>query len=683
MQGDFFKATTGDSPQERAAWLRQELNRHNYAYYTLDNPTIPDTEYDRLFRELQDIEAAHPELVMPDSPTHRVGSVSSTQFAPVTHSVPMLSLQNGLAEEEVAAFDSRVRELLGHDSIEYEAELKFDGLAVSLRYEDGILVQAATRGDGFIGEDVTANIRTIRSIPLALLPGQRPHVVDVRGEVLMFKPDFDRLNEAQQASDQKEFINPRNAAAGSLRQKDPAVTAGRKLHFFAYGIGTLEGMTMPQTQAAMLDWLEKAGLPVCPERKVVRGLDGLLAFFRVIEGRRDSLPYEIDGLVYKVNSLKEQEQLGFVSRAPRFAIAHKFPAQEALTRVLDIDVQVGRTGALTPVARLEPVFVGGANVTNATLHNEDEVHRKDIRVGDTVIVRRAGDVIPEVVANVPERRPDGTVIFHLPAACPVCGSPVIRPEGETIARCSGGWVRCPAQKKTGLQHFASRKAMNIDGLGEQLIEQLVDKGMVNTAADLYTLPLADFAGLDRMAEKSAQNLVQALDISKKTTLPRFLYALGIRHVGESTARALAQHFGSIDSLADATEEQLLEVADVGPVVAASIKTFFADAESRNLIARLRENGVTWAEQAVQTKEEGSLLHKTFVLTGTLDSLTREEAAEKIEALGGKVTGSVSTKTSYLIAGKNPGSKLRRAEQLGITILDEKNFCELINHEKSH
>ncbi|MCL1886617.1 MAG: NAD-dependent DNA ligase LigA [Betaproteobacteria bacterium] len=683
MQDDLFNDAANNSMEDRAARLRQELKRHSYAYYTLDNPTIPDAEYDRLFRELQDIEAAHPELITPDSPTHRVGSVSSTQFEPVNHQVPMLSLQNGLTKEEVEAFDHRVRELLKQDSVEYEAELKFDGLAINLRYENGILVQAATRGDGFVGEDVTANVRTIRSIPLTLSLRENPRVLDVRGEVLMFKPDFHHLNEMQQAAGQKPFINPRNAAAGSLRQKDPTVTAGRKLNFFAYGIGVLEGGTLPKTQSALLEWLEKAGFPVCPERKVVQGMDGLMSFFRTIEEQRDRFSYEIDGLVYKVNSLEKQQELGFVSRAPRFAIAHKFAAQEALTKVLDIDVQVGRTGALTPVARLEPVFVGGANVTNATLHNEDEVHRKDIRVGDTVIVRRAGDVIPEVVANVPERRPKGTKVFHLPVTCPVCGSPVVKPEGETIARCSGGWVRCPAQKKNGLQHFASRKAMNIDGLGEQLIEQLVDKNMVNTAADLYKLSLSDFAGLDRMAEKSAGNVIQALEASKKTTLSRFLYALGIRHVGESTAQSLAAHFGSIESLISATEEQLLEVEDIGPVVAASITGFFSDPVNRDLIAQLRLHGVNWVNRTQQIGKTLPLADKAFVLTGTLESMTREEAAEKIQVLGGKVTGAVSTKTSYLIVGQNPGSKLQHAEQLGIIILDESQFYKLIHHEKNH
>lgn len=683
MQDDLFDQTIPDSPQERAAWLRQELNRHNYAYYVLDAPTIPDAEYDRLFRELQEIEAAHPGLLLPDSPTLRVGGGVSSRFDPVTHKTPMLSLQNGLTEEEVALFDQRLRELLKEEHVEYEAELKFDGLAVNLRYEEGVLVQAATRGDGYTGEDVTANIRTIRCIPLRLFLDDMPRVLDVRGEVLMFKQDFLRLNEAQRAAGSREFINPRNAAAGSLRQKDPAVTASRKLNFFAYGIGALEGIPMPPTQDAIMGWLKKAGFPVCAERGVVAGLAGLVSFFHAVEKKRESLPYEIDGLVYKVNSLAQQDRLGFVSRAPRFAIAHKFAAQEALTQVLDIDVQVGRTGALTPVARLTPVFVGGANVTNATLHNEDEVKRKDIRIGDTVIVRRAGDVIPEVVASVPERRPEMAREFHMPAVCPVCGSPVIRQEGETIARCSGGWVRCPAQKKNGLQHFASRKAMYIEGLGEQLIEQLVDKGLVETAADLYGLGLSDFAGLDRMAEKSAQNLAQALEKSKNTTLPRFLYALGIRHVGESTARSLAAHFGSIGNLMQATEAELLEIEDIGPTVAESVRAFFDDALNIRLIEQLQAHGVTWEENSHQQEENLPLAGKVFVLTGTLESLSREEAGERIRALGGKVSSSVSAGTAYVVAGQKPGSKLARAKQLGIAVLDENTFSELIHDEKSH
>ncbi len=682
MQVDLFNDAGTNSPQERVAWLRKELNRHNHAYYTLDNPTIPDSEYDRLFRELQNLEAKYPELVTHDSPTHRVGNASLTQFDPVKHQVSMLSLQNGLTKEEVKAFDHRIQELLGQEIIEYEAELKFDGLAINLRYEKGILVQAATRGDGFTGEDVTANIRTIQSIPLTLMLKNPPLVLDVRGEVMMFKPAFQQLNEMQRKAGQKEFMNPRNAAAGSLRQKDPAVTAGRKLNFFAYGVGAFEGETLPETQSALLDWLEKAGLPVCPERTVVSGFEELISFFETIEKQRDNLLYEIDGLVYKVNNIALQNKLGFVSRAPRFAIAHKFAAQEALTRVLDIDVQVGRTGALTPVARLEPVFVGGANVTNATLHNEDEIRRKDVRIGDTVIVRRAGDVIPEVVSTVIERRPENTKEFYLPKVCPVCQSPVIKPEGEAIVRCSGGWIRCSAQKKNGLEHFASRKAMNIDGLGEQLIEQLVDKGLVNTAADLYKLGLNDYANLERMATKSAQNLLQALEVSKQTTLSRFLYALGIRHVGESTARSLAQYFGSLQKLYDATEEDLLAIEDIGPTVAASIKAFFSDQMNYHLIEELKACGITWIENE-SAQEELPLLGRTFVLTGTLSSMSREIATEKIQALGGKVTNSVSAKTTYLVTGQNAGSKLKKAEQLGISILDENHFKELIHEKESN
>ncbi len=678
MQEDLFNEVGTNSPRERVAWLRKELGRHNYAYYTLDNPTIPDAEYDRLFRELQNLEAKYPELMSLDSPTLRVGSVSSTQFDPVVHQMPMLSLQNGLSRDEVKAFDHRIQELLNQENVEYEAELKFDGLAVSLRYEKGFLVQAATRGDGLTGEDVTANIRTIRSIPLALTLPNPPLVLEVRGEVMMFKPAFLQLNEMQRKAGQKTFMNPRNAAAGSLRQKDPAVTAGRKLDFFAYGIGMTEGIKLPDTQSALLDWLEKAGFPVCPERTVALGLSGLMSFFEKIEKERDSLLYEIDGLVYKVNSLALQHQLGFVSRAPRFAIAHKFAAQEALTKVLDIDVQVGRTGALTPVARLEPVFVGGANVTNATLHNEDEIRRKDVRIGDTVIVRRAGDVIPEVVLPVLERRPENAKVFHLPKVCPVCQSPVIKTEGEAVIRCSGGWIRCPAQKKSGLAHFASRKAMDIDGLGEQLIEQLVDKNWVNTAADLYRMKPEDFASLDRMAAKSAQNLVHSLELSKKTTFSRFLYALGIRHVGESTARSLARHFGSLHKLREATEEDLLAVNDIGLTVAASIRAFFSDPMNVQLIEQLKACGITWEENESGEKEPLPLAGKTFVLTGTLSSLSREMATEKIQALGGKVSGSVSAKTSFLVVGQQAGSKLKRAEQLGVLILDENRFKELIH-----
>ncbi|MFL6716862.1 MAG: NAD-dependent DNA ligase LigA, partial [Burkholderiaceae bacterium] len=544
---------------ERAARLRAEIARHNHAYYVLDNPTIPDAEYDRLFRQLQALEQAHPELITSDSPTQRVGGAPLPQFEQVRHSTPMLSINNGFSDDDIVNFDRRVREgLKSETEVEYNCELKFDGLAINLRYENGLLVQAATRGDGTTGENVTANIRTVRAIPLRLQMDNPPAIIDIRGEVLMFKGDFARLNARQREAGQREFANPRNAAAGSLRQLDPRITAQRSLRFFAYGIGVLEGAALPQSHAALLDWYVQIGIPVAAERRVALGAEGLLTFYRDIGLRRAQLPYEIDGVVYKVNQVSQQSQLGFVSRAPRFALAHKFPAEEAMTIVQDIGVQVGRTGALTPVARLAPVLVGGVTVTNATLHNEDEVRRKDIQIGDTVIVRRAGDVIPEVVSFVPELRPADARPFVMPALCPVCSSPIIRPEDEAVARCSGGWVKCPAQRKGGLLHFVSRRAMDIEGLGDQLVEQLVDRHVVTTAADFYRLGLVSLASLDRMADKSAGNVIKAIEKSKSTTLARFIYALGIRHVGESTAKELARHFGGIDALLKADESQLLD-----------------------------------------------------------------------------------------------------------------------------
>ena len=663
-------------------WLTAELNRHIFAYHVQDAPTIPDAEYDKLFRELQELEAAHPEAVSVDSPTYRVGAAPIPEFKQVTHTVPMLSLNNGFTDEDVENFDRRVREGLGAVQADYASELKFDGLAISLRYEEGVFVQAATRGDGATGEDVTTNIRTIRAIPLRLHGSAVPKVLEVRGEVLMYKADFAKLNARQRDAGQKEFANPRNAAAGSLRQLDSRITAQRSLRFFAYGIGALEGVAMPDSHSKMLDWYHQLGLPVCAERAVVPGFEGMLAFYRDIGKRRASLPYEIDGVVYKVNRVEDQQQLGFVSRAPRFALAHKFPAEEALTQVQDIEVQVGRTGAITPVARLVPVFVGGVNVMNATLHNEDEVRRKDIRIGDTVIVRRAGDVIPEVVAHVPERRPFDAREFVMPANCPVCGSPIVKPEDEAIARCSGGWTHCSAQRKGGLMHFVSRRAIDVEGMGDQLIEQLVDKGVVKTAADLYRLDMERLCALDRMAAKSAQNVLDALEKSKQTTLARFIYALGIRHVGESTAKALAQHFGSIDALLHAaTWEngiQLLDVADVGPVVARSIAEFLSDEDNRALVAQLREAGMSWTEGAhSMAKSDSALAGKTFVLTGTLPTLSRDDAAAMIEAAGGKVSGSVSKKTAYVVAGADAGSKLAKAQELGITLLDESALLALL------
>lgn len=685
MQTELF---AGDphpvSLAEQAARLRSEIERYNHAYYVLDAPIVPDSEYDRLFRQLQELEKAHPELVVPDSPTQRVGGSPLVQFEKVEHKIPMLSLQNGLTEEEVAAFDKRIADELGNENVEYEAELKFDGLAVSLRYENGLLVQAATRGDGTSGENITSNIKTVRTIPLRLSDLAPPEVLEIRGEVLMFKKDFHDLNRRQRENGQKEFVNPRNAAAGSLRQLDSQITATRQLRFFAYGMGELVGAPLPKSQSGLLDWFDQLGIPVCDERKVVKGLKGLMGFFHRIEEKRESLPYEIDGVVYKVNSIAEQQKLGFISRAPRFAIAHKFPAQEVLTEVLDINVQVGRTGAITPVARLKPVFVGGVTVTNATLHNEDEVRRKDVRIGDTVIVRRAGDVIPEVLAAVPERRPESAREFVMPTVCPVCGSPIVRPEDEAIARCSGGWIKCPAQKKGGLLLFVSRKALGIEGLGEQLIDQLVDKNVINDAADLYRLDIETVSGLDRMAEKSASNLLAEIEKSKKTTFARFLYALGIRHVGETTARALADYFGNIDNLKQASEEQLLEVEDIGPIVASSVKQFFSDERNLTLIEKLQNAGIHWPEKVMKEKpEELPLQNRKFVLTGTLPSLTRDAAAEIIRNLGGKVSSSVSRNTDYVLAGSEPGSKLAKAEELGVRVIDENEFLQLVKNDKSN
>ena len=683
MHSELNSAPAGSSDwRVRAVDLKAALERHNHAYYVLDTPSIPDAEYDKLFQELQALEQQHPELVTPDSPTQRVGGAPLPQFEQVQHSIPMLSLGNGFEDDDILAFDKRVKDGLSADAlpvaqVAYATELKFDGLAISLRYEDGVLVSAATRGDGTTGENVTANIRTVRAIPLRLHGDQLPQVLEVRGEVLMYKDDFARLNQRQRDAGLKEFANPRNAAAGSLRQLDSKITAQRSLRFFAYGIGVLEGAAMPASHSALLDWYASLGLPVCRERAVVQGATGLLQFYADIGAKRAQLPYEIDGVVYKVDRLDQQLQLGFVSRAPRFALAHKFPAQEALTLVQDIEVQVGRTGAITPVARLAPVSVGGVTVTNATLHNEDEVRRKDIRIGDTVIVRRAGDVIPEVLAYVPESRPLDARSFVMPTQCPVCASPIVRPEDEAVARCSGGWVKCPAQRKGGLQHFASRRAMDVEGLGDQLIEQLVDKHVITTAADLYKLGLSSLAELDRMAEKSAQNVLDALEKSKATTLARFIYALGIRHVGEATAKELARHFGNLDALLAATEEQLLEVADVGPVVAKSILNFFADGLNVELVNQLRAAGIHWSEGEGVELTAKTLAGKTFVLTGTLPTLARDAAAAMIEAAGGKVSGSVSRKTSYVVAGAEAGSKLAKAEELGIAILDEEALLTLL------
>jgi len=661
----------------RAAKLRAEIEAHNHAYYVLDSPTISDAEFDQLFRELEGLERDYPDLVTPDSPTQRVSGEPAAEFATVTHKVPMLSLSNALTEQEAEAFDRRVREGLGVKQVEYAVEPKFDGLAVSIVYEDGRLTVGATRGDGYSGENVTANLRTVHAIPLQL-PRQAPAYFEVRGEVLMLKRDFAALNAAQIEKGLKPFVNPRNAAAGGLRQLDPKMTAARRLTFFAYGIGAVEWgkKEQPATQNALLDYLLLLKFPVTRQRAVVRGFDGLIGYYRSIAVQRSDLPFEIDGVVYKVNELALQQRLGFVSRAPRFAIAHKFPAEEMSTEVLGIEVQVGRTGAITPVARLKPVFVGGVTVTNATLHNEDEVRRKDVRIGDTVVVRRAGDVIPEVVRVVVERRPKGASQFVMPARCPECGSKIVRLPDEAIARCSGGLV-CPAQRKQALLHFAGRRAMDIEGLGDKLVDQLVDASIVHTPADLYKLGVAALAELERMAEKSAANVVAAIDRSRKTTLARFIFALGIRHVGETTARDLAAHFGMLDSLIDADEQALLEVSDVGPVLAQSIRQFFSERHNREVIAQLRAAGVHWPEAAPRrAPATGPLVGLTFVLTGTLPTLSRDQAKELIERGGGKVAGSVSKKTDYVVAGADPGSKLVRAEELQVPVLDEQQFRKL-------
>jgi DNA ligase (NAD+) len=673
------------TPAEQARGLRMQIARYDHAYYALDAPLVPDVEYDRVFAELQALEQAHPELVTPDSPTQRVAGTPSSAFAEVRHAVPMLSIrtETDVSDDGAVAFDARVRRELGlgddDPAVEYAVELKFDGLAISLRYEHGLLVRGATRGDGTVGEDVTANVRTIKAIPLRLLDGAPP-LLEVRGEVILFHRDFERLNARQAEAGEKQFVNPRNAAAGSLRQLDPRVTAGRPLRFFAYGIGEVDGWALPETHGALIDTLAALGVPVNGDRRTVHGAAGLVRFHRDVAARRQALPFDIDGVVYKVNRFDLQRRLGFVTREPRWACAHKYPAQEAVTRLLGIDVQVGRTGALTPVARLEPVFVGGTTVSSATLHNEDEIRRKDVLIGDSVVVRRAGDVIPEVVGRVLERRPGDAQPFAMPTRCPVCGSAVFREEGEKVARCSGG-LFCPAQRKQALLHFAGRRALDIEGLGDKLVDQLVDGGLVHTPADLFKLGVGALAGLERMAEKSAANVVAALDSARRTTLERFIFALGIRHVGESTARDLARHFGSLDALMAADEARLLEVADVGPVVAASIARFFAEPHNREVIEQLRAAGVAWAETepaaVTAPQAHGALAGKTVVLTGTLPTLTREQAGELVVAAGGRLSGSVSKKTDYVVAGDEAGSKLDKARALSVPVIDEAALRRLL------
>ncbi len=680
---------------KRAAELRAQLNHHAHLYYVLDAPELPDAEYDKLFQELEAIEAAHPELRTADSPTQRVIGQVLPGLVPVKHTVPMLSIrtETDTTAGGAEAFDARVRRELslaeGDAPVEYAAELKFDGLAINLRYEDGVLMQAATRGDGETGEDVTHNIRTIGQIPLRLI-GKAPPVLEVRGEVYMRRDDFERLNERQREKGGKTFINPRNTAAGAVRQLDTRSLADKKLSFFAYGLGDTQGWERPPSHSALMDAIAAFGLPVNADRAVTQGAAGLIDFHRRIAEKRDALPFDIDGVVYKVNDRELQQKLGFVSREPRWAVAHKYPAQEQMTRLLDIDIQVGRTGKLTPVAKLEPVFVGGTTVSNATLHNEDETRRKDVRIGDTVIVRRAGDVIPEVVGIVADKRPAADpqdpsrdrgepfdLYKRLGGKCPVCASPIEREEGGADWRCTGG-ITCPAQRKQALLHFAGRRAMDIEGLGDKLVDQLVDGGIVKTVPDLYRLGLANLMALERMGEKSAQNLLAGIECSKSTTLGRFLFSLGIRQVGETTAKDLARHFGNIDRLMDARIEELLEVHDVGPIVAESIRHFFDQPHHREIVEQLRAVGVHWPDQeGTASDAPRPLLGKTLVLTGTLPSLSRDEAKEMIEAAGGKVSGSVSKKTHYVVAGEEAGSKLDKARELGVEVLDEAGLQALL------
>ncbi len=689
---DLFSSQLPGPDPAHVAQLRAALHHHAHQYYVLDEPQVPDAEYDRLFRELQAIEDAHPELITPDSPTQRVGGKPLDAFASVRHAVPMLSIRTETDTEASGAqnFDARVRrELgLGEDAplVEYVAEPKFDGLAMNLRYVRGVLVQAATRGDGETGEDVTQNIRTVGQIPLRL-PSDAPPVLEVRGEVYMRRDDFEALNErqrekiAQGMKGEKTFVNPRNAAAGAVRQLDPAIAAQRPLSFFAYGLGEItpaeQGGPDFKTHFEMLGTLKSWGFPVSALVNIARGATELIAYHQCVGQQRDSLGFDIDGVVYKVNSTALQRQMGFVTREPRWAVAHKYPAQEQLTTVLGIEVQVGRTGKLTPVAKLAPVFVGGVTVTNATLHNEDEARRKDVRVGDTVIVRRAGDVIPEVVSVLIDKRVADASVFTMPRECPVCGSAAVREEGEADYRCTGG-LFCSAQRKQAILHFAQRRAVEVEGLGDKLVDQLVDADIIKTLPDLYRLGFASLAALDRMADKSAQNIVDALEKSKRTTLPRFLFGLGIRHIGEATAKALASHFGKLDVIMDATPEQLLEVADVGPIVAQSLRTFFDQPHNREVVEQLRACGVTWEEGEPAAITPKSLAGKTFVITGTLPTLSRDEAKDMLEAAGAKVAGSVSKKTSYVLAGAEAGSKLDKALELGVAVIDEAGLKEMLD-----
>ena len=661
----------------RAAELRAQLHHHNYRYHVLDDPEIPDAEYDRMLRELQALEADHPELATPDSPTQRVGAPPLEAFATGQHVVPMLSLENAFDADEMTEFDRRVRERLGEDGpLAYCAEPKMDGLAVSLLYEDGVFVRGLTRGDGTTGEDVTVNLRTVGSLPLALRGGDRPARLEVRGEVFMPRTGFERLNEQHRLQGVKPFANPRNAAAGSLRQLDSRITAGRPLRLYCYSVGAVEGAELADTQSGVLEQLRGWALPVQPERRRVTGLDEARAYYDAVADRRAELDYEIDGVVFKVDDLARQQRLGFVARAPRWAVAWKFPAEEQITVLRDVEFQVGRTGAITPVAKLEPVTVGGARVSNATLHNMDEIRRKDVHVGDTVVIRRAGDVIPEVVRVLPEKRPEGAPAPVMPAHCPVCGSDVVREEGEVAHRCTGG-LYCRAQRKQAIEHFASRRALDIDGLGVKIIDQLVERDLMEHVDQLFALTHEDLVGLERLADKSARNLLDALDAAKRTTLARFVYALGIREVGEATARALAAHFGRLRDLMNATEGELEEVPDVGPVVAHEIRTFFDQRHNREVIEGLIAAGVTWEEGEPGRAGPRPLAGHTYVLTGSLDGMSRDEAAERLQALGAKVTGSVSRKTTGVIAGAEPGSKVDKARSLDVPVLGEDELHALL------
>ncbi len=657
--------------------LRRQLHEHNYRYYALDDPQITDAEYDSLLRRLQELEQQFPQLRTADSPTQRVGVAPLAEFETVHHQVPMLSLDNAFSDDEVLAFDRRIHDRLNiQDDIAYVCEPKLDGVAVSLLYKDGVLVQGATRGDGSAGENITANVRTIRSIPLRLQTEKPPAQFEVRGEIYLPRAGFERINAEARERGEKTFVNPRNAAAGSLRQLDSSITASRPLSLFAYGTGLVDGWALPDSHRQMLDQLRQWGLPVNPLIEVAEGVSGCIAYYQRLVSRRDGLGYDIDGIVYKVNNLALQQRLGFVSRAPRWAIARKFPAQEASTRLLDVEFQVGRTGAVTPVARLEPVFVGGVTVSNATLHNRDEIGRLGARIGDTVIIRRAGDVIPQVVSVVLRERPEDAREIQFPRQCPVCGSPVEQVAGEVVMRCSGGLV-CAAQRKQAIRHFASRKAMDIDGLGDKLIEQLVDQGLIESVADIYRLQLEPLAALERMAQKSAQNLLDAIKKSRQTTLPRFLYALGVREVGEATARALASHFGSLENLRAATEMQLQEVGDVGPVVAHFVREFFDNEASQKVVAELQAAGIHWPDMEPASAADQPLAGQTWVLTGTLESLSRTEAKEKLLKLGAKVAGTVSAKTDCVVAGPGAGSKLTKAESLGVRVVDEQAFLAML------